>query len=130
MSSKQYNAMHRIKMEEKEKQQKCIFKIRRFITESFLGKYICPCLKIKDLEEKKWSQMNKLEKKYRIKRLWIKARLVYHFIKLKETTAEAKRIKRVDGKGDDDVDVDLEYFNSTQETVWKWYIIRQENTLP
>ena len=31
---------------------------------------------------------------------------------------------------DDDGDVDLENINNSQETVWKWYIIRQENTLP
>jgi len=30
----------------------------------------------------------------------------------------------------DDGDVDLENINNSQEHVWKWYIIRQENTLP
>jgi hypothetical protein len=32
--------------------------------------------------------------------------------------------------GDDDGDFDLENINSSQETVWKWYIIREGNTLP
>lgn len=35
-----------------------------------------------------------------------------------------------DGKGDDDGDVDLEAINNQNEYVWKWWIIRQENTLP
>ena len=26
--------------------------------------------------------------------------------------------------------MDLDYINTQQETEWKWYIIRQENTLP
>jgi len=34
-------------------------------------------------------------------------------------------------KGEEDGDVDLDYINTNQqENEWKWYIIRQENTLP
>mmetsp|Transcript_21052 Transcript_21052/g.32583 ORF Transcript_21052/g.32583 Transcript_21052/m.32583 type:complete len:181 (-) Transcript_21052:2154-2696(-) len=72
--------------------------------------------------------MDKVERQYRIKRLWIKARLVYHFVRLKQSTNESRRRKKNDGNDDGDIDPDI--INNSQEHIWKWYIIRQENTLP
>jgi len=74
--------------------------------------------------------MTPIQRKYRIKRLWTKARLVYHFVRMKQSASDSKTRGKIDGKMDDDGDVDLENINNSQENVWKWYIIRQENTLP
>lgn len=66
-------------------------RIRRWITETWLGQHLCPCLKVRDISEKSWSEMNKLERRYRIKSLWVKARLVHHFIKIRTTAKSAKK---------------------------------------
>lgn len=69
------------------------------------------------------------QRKFRVKRLWIKARLVYHFIRMKQSANEGLNHQN-NGKNEEDADVDLENINSQQENVWRWYIIRTENTLP
>mmetsp|Transcript_24655 Transcript_24655/g.38335 ORF Transcript_24655/g.38335 Transcript_24655/m.38335 type:complete len:195 (+) Transcript_24655:1068-1652(+) len=75
-------------------------------------------------------EMTNIQKKYRIKRLWIKARLVYHFIRMKQANTKNK-VKDKTGKVVDEADdIDLDSMATTQENVWRWYIIRQENSLP
>jgi hypothetical protein len=61
--------------------------------------------------------------------MWIKAKFVYSFIRMKQSMNGDKGAKN-QAKGDDDGDVDLDNINNNQKQVWKWYIIRMENTLP
>ena len=126
ISSRDYMKIHNQFLAAKKRQAKVGYRMRKCLSESFCGIF-CSCLKVKDQVNIPLNQMTSDQKKYRIKKLWIKARFIYSFIRMKKGSDEA-RMKT--GLGDDDGDIDLENINSSQEQVWKWYIIRQENTLP
>jgi hypothetical protein len=54
--------------------------------------------------------MTPQQKKYHTRKLWIKARLVYHFIRMKQSASEGGR--NAGGADGDDGEVDLENINS------------------
>ena len=62
-----------------------------------------------------------MQKKYRIKNLWKKAKRVYIFQRFKFSSEP----KEEDNNQDDQEDVVIK-----DNVVWRWWIIRQENTLP
>ena len=54
MPIKDYMAIHKKKMKEKLEEQRLMNKVKRFIGESVVGQYICPCLKPVTLENLPW----------------------------------------------------------------------------
>lgn len=72
--------------------------------------------------------MSEKQRKHRIKTYWKKAKRVFLFQRLK--LADEKFQKNKEINQEDDGDDILENINSSAEHEWKWYIIRQENTLP
>lgn len=58
----------------------------------------------------------------------MKARRVFLFQRIKLADDKNKKNKHLN-KDDDGEDI-LENINNGTENEWKWYIIRQENTLP
>ena len=64
-------------------QDKMGYRMRKSLSENFITKYICCCLKVKDRVNLSWDEMTPQQKKYHTKKLWIKARLVFHFIRMK-----------------------------------------------
>ena len=97
---------------------------------NMITKWCCCCLGVNDELNIPWNKMTPMQKKYRAKQLWRRARLVYHFIKIKFTAMSLNSALGKDGEPNIDEDVDLENINNPNEREWKWYIIRQENTLP
>ena len=63
--------------------------------------------------------MTQKQKAYRVKVLWIKARLVFHFIRMKQS-ANSDTNKKSEADGG----MDFENINFSQDNAWKWYIIR------
>lgn len=73
--------------------------------------------------------MNEQQRRFRIKKLWVKARLIMHFQRMKKSANdEAERKLRGDSNQDDEIDLDQ--LQNQNEQKWKWYIIRTDNTLP
>ena len=70
-----------------------------------------------------------MQKRYRIKTYWRKAKLVFHFVRMKNL-AQISGKQRRQGGDDNDNDLDLDQVNRTGESEWRWYIIRSENTFP
>lgn len=129
MSREEYNQVKIEYRAMEEVQNKFSYRARKALSENMFTKYICCCLKVKDQVNLSWDDMNSQQKKYHTRKLWIKARLVYHFIRMKQSASEG--VGRNNGGADgDDGEVDLENINSNQENVWKWNIIREGNTLP
>lgn len=95
----------------------------KFLSENFITKYVFCCLKQEDNVNIPWENMTQKQRAYRVKVLWIKARLVSHFIRMKQSANSDK-------KDNADMGMDFENMNFSQDNQWKWYIIRQENTLP
>jgi hypothetical protein len=60
------------------------YRIRKALSESLITKYICCCLKVKDQVNIPWEEMTQMQKQYRVRELWIKARMMSHFIRLKQ----------------------------------------------
>lgn len=110
-------------------QDKFIYKARKMLSENFITKYLFCCLKVKDKVNLNWEEMTPQQRKYHTRKLWVKARLVFHFIRMKQSASEGIGRNAAAGDGDDG-EVDLENINSNQDNVWKWNIIREGNTLP
>jgi hypothetical protein len=129
MTREEYNQVRLEYQMMEEEQRRCPYRARKALSENIFTKYFCCCLKVKDRVNLEWEEMTPQQKKYHTRKLWVKARLVYHFIRMKQSASEG--IGRNLGAGDgDDGEVDLENINSNQENVWKWNIIREGNTLP
>lgn len=129
MSRAEYNKVKAEYLALEREQNKIVYRTRKALSENMFTKYFCCCLKVKDRVNLQWDEMTPQQKKYHTRKLWIKARLVYHFIRMKQSASEG--IGRIIGGADgDDGEVDLENINSNQENVWKWNIIREGNTLP
>jgi len=129
MCDKDYNAVKTQYENAEMEQKKCSYKVRRCLSQNIVGQFFCCCLKVNDQLNIPWNERTPQQKKYRAKQLWRRARLVYHFIKIKFSAMALNSAFNKDDNNDDG-DVDLENINNSQEHVWKWYIIRQENTLP
>jgi hypothetical protein len=71
-----------------ERQNKLDYRIRKALSENIATKFFCCCLKVKEQVDIPWEDMTVLQRKFRVKRLWIKARLVYHFIRMKQSANE------------------------------------------
>lgn len=124
MTQHQFQLVEKQYKETQLQQDKLIYKIRKFLSENFLGKYLCCCLKVKDKTKVPWSEMSEDQRKHRIKLLWKKAKkiLLYQKIRLSQD-----RIKNTHVEEDEDI---LENINLSSAPRWNWKIIRQENTLP
>ena len=85
--------------------------MRKALSENIITKYFCCCLRVKDQVDIPWEDMTVPQRKFRVKRLWIKARLVYHFIRMKQSANEGLNHQN-NGKNEEDADVDLENINS------------------
>jgi hypothetical protein len=72
--------------------------------------------------------MTPLQKKYRIKNAWKKAKLVYLFVKMRKRAIKRQEQKQQEAI-QDYTDLDLEEISGQTEE-WKWYIIRVQNTFP
>jgi hypothetical protein len=79
-------------------------------------------MKVKDNLNIPWDEMTTMQQKYRIKRLWMKARRVFLFQRIKLADDKNKKNKHFN-KDDDGEDI-LENINNGTENEWKWYIIR------
>lgn len=111
--------------------KRLVYRVRKGLSENSITRFCCCCLKVKkNITTLKFSQLTSEQKKYKVKRWWMRARLVFYFVRMKQSATKNLNRKSEAEKGDDDGDVDLDYINTQQETEWKWYIIRQENTLP
>ena len=112
----------------REQQKKCGYRTRKILSTSSLTKYFCCCMKVKDRLNLTFDECTEKQKKHRIKTYWKKAKRVFLFQRLK--LADEKFNKNKEINNEDDGDDILENINSSAEHEWKWYIIRQENTLP
>ena len=74
--------------------------------------------------------MTPLQQKFRIKRLWKKARLVLLFEKMRLRSQNRHQQYQMNSDEDHDGDDDILNNISQPEASRKWWIIRQENTLP
>ena len=128
MSREEYNEVKQEYKELQEEQNKISYRTKKALSENIFTKYFCCCLQVKDRVNLSWDEMNYKQKKFHTRKLWIKGRLVYHFIRMKQSASEGGR--NIGGADGDDGEVDLENINSNQESVWKWNIIREGNTLP
>ena len=89
-------------------------------------RYFCCCLKVEDKLELDYSKdMTEKQQKHRIKKLWKIAKRVYLFQSLNNKT-DIDEDKFATDEGDDI----LENINAGSDMEWKWWIIREENTLP
>ena len=82
--------------------------MRKFISESIFGRFICCCFSVKDRLNLDWDELTPMQQKYRIKNFWRKAKLVYHFVRMRKLAQLKCSKRRSDGAQDDDGDVDLE----------------------
>lgn len=128
MSKADFETVKQEYLKAENEQKKCSYKTRKCLSESFFGKFLCCCMKVKDNLNIPWDEMTTMQQKYRIKRLWMKARRVFLFQRIKLADDKNKKNKHFN-KDDDGEDI-LENINNGTENEWKWYIIRQENTLP
>lgn len=127
MNPDEFEEMRLEYLSEAMRQKRFNYKLRKFLSQGMCGSFFCCCFKVKDLLNIPYDQMTRKQKKYRIKWLWKKARIVFIFQKVKfGNTEEKRKTNDMDEDGDDI----LENLNSATEHEWKWYIIRQENTLP
>lgn len=115
------------KLYEKE-QKRCKYRVKKCLSEHMLCKFVCKCLRVEDNVNKRWEDLSPLMKKYRIKRLWKKAKLVLLFEKMRVRTQHHHQLHDSQDSNQDEDDI-LDNI-SLPETQWKWWIIRQENTLP
>ena len=83
MTNKEFINVKEEYKQAEEAQNKIKYKVMKFLSENILFKWLCCCLKVKDEVNIPWEEMTVPQRKYRVKRLWIKARLVYHFIRMK-----------------------------------------------
>ena len=93
MSDKEYQNVKSEYEQARKDQSRIGYKIRKCLSQSILGKFFCCCLKVKNRVDIPWDQMTPAQKKFRIKRLWIKARLVYHFIRMKQSATDGRNGK-------------------------------------
>ena len=102
--------------------------MKSLLTTCFPLRYIC-CFTVEDKLNVEFTELTPIQKKYRIKNYWRKARLVFHFVRMKNLAQISNKKRKQEG-ADADNDVDIEYVNRSSETEWRWYIIRTENTFP
>ena len=77
--------------------------IKKNLSENILTKYFCCCMKQEDNVNIPWENMSQKQRAYRVKVLWIKARLVFHFIRMKQSAnSDAKKNAEADGGMDFD----------------------------
>ena len=69
--------------------------------------------------------MTDLQKRHRIKYLWKVARLIKTYDQMKIRNEAMRELL-----SEDDEQEILENIQKTSQKQWRWYIIRQENTLP
>ena len=67
------------------------YRVRQFLSTNLITKYCCTCLKVVDKLKKPWKEMTPKEKRFRIKKLWLKASLIYEFEKMKNNNYIAKQ---------------------------------------
>ena len=103
-----------------QKQQRMAYRFRKFISQNIIFKWFCCCFKVQDELNKPFEDMTPMQKKYRIKKLWKKAKRVYMFQRLKFNLTDEESNNQ---DNEDEVII-------KDNNVWKWWIIRQENTLP
>lgn len=122
MSKADFETVKQEYLKAENEQKKCSYKTRKCLSESFFGKFLCCCMKVKDNLNIPWDEMTTMQQKYRIKRLWMKARRVFLFQRIKLADDKNKKNKHFN-KDDDGEDI-LENINNGTENEWKWYIIR------
>lgn len=110
---------------DEEDSKRLTYKIRKWLSEGTITRFCCCCLRVKkNISTLQFNQLTNEQKKYKVKRWWMRARLVFYFVRMKQSATKNLNRKSEVEKGDDDADVDLDYINTQQETEWKWYIIR------
>jgi hypothetical protein len=88
MSNEEYQMVKDEYLLANEMQMKLDYRVRKALSENIITKYFCCCLRVKDQVDIPWEDMTVPQRKFRVKRLWIKARLVYHFIRMKQSANE------------------------------------------
>ena len=121
MNPDEFEEMRLEYLNEAMRQKRFNYKLRKFLSQGMCGSIICCCFKVKDVLNIPYDQMTRKQKKYRIKWLWKKARIVFIFQKVKFGNTEEKRKNNDMDEDGDDI---LENLNSATEHEWKWYIIR------
>lgn len=116
--------------EDIERQQShCCYRLKAFLSTCFPLRFFCCCCGVQDKLNVEFDELTPIQKKYRVKNYWRKARLVFHFVRMKNLAQISNKKRKQEGT-DADNDVDMEYVNRSSESEWRWYIIRSENTFP
>lgn len=79
--------------------------MRKFLSECFWTKYFCCCLIVKDKVNIPWEEMTPIQKQYRVRQLWIKARMMSHFIRLKQQRPKTEAQQLLGNNDDDNFDI-------------------------
>ena len=79
MSKSDFELVKQEYLQAENEQKKCGYRTRKCLSESMCGKFLCCCMKVKDKLNIPWEEMTPMQQKYRIKRLWMKARRVFLF---------------------------------------------------
>lgn len=107
MTKAEFEAVEEEYQQIKLEQERFCYRIRKSMSESFFGRFVCCCFAVQDRLNLDWEELSPMQKKYRIKNFWRKAKLVYHFVRMRKLAQLRSNKRRADGV-DDDGDVDLD----------------------
>lgn len=78
-----------------------------------MTKWCFCCLRVKkNISSLPFSELSSQQKKFKVKRWWMKARLVFYFVRMKQSASKNMNKPSEIDKGDDENDVDLDYINT------------------
>ena len=98
---------------DEEDSKRLIYRTRKFLSEGSITRFCCCCLRVKrNISTLQFGELTPEQKKYKVKRWWMRARLVFYFVRMKQSATKNLNRKSEAKEGDDDADVDLDYINT------------------